>query len=70
MPQILLERYSYSNYEETDNDDDDSDNVYRATVLFKEQDLTLGECLLHWREIIFNFGKLTNFACFIIKIVS
>ena len=31
-----------------------------ATIYFQKQDLTRGECLLHWREVIFKLEKLDN----------
>ena len=31
-----------------------------ATIYFQKQDLTAGECLLHWREIMFKLEKLDN----------
>ena len=29
-----------------------------ATIYFQKQDLTPGECLLHWREVMFKSEKL------------
>ena len=31
-----------------------------ATSYFQKQDVTLGECLLHWREVLFKLEKLDN----------
>ena len=31
---------------------------HAATIYFQKQDLTPGECLLHWREIMFKLEKL------------
>ena len=31
-----------------------------ATIYFQKQDLTLGECLLHFREDMFKLEKLDN----------
>ena len=31
-----------------------------ATIYFQKQDLTPGECLLHWREVMFKLNKLDN----------
>ena len=31
-----------------------------ATIYFQKQDLTPGECLLHWREVMFKLEKLDN----------
>ena len=31
-----------------------------ATIYFQKQDLTSGECLLHWREVIFELEKPDN----------
>ena len=31
-----------------------------ATIYFRRQDLILGECLLHWREVMFKLDKLDN----------
>ena len=33
---------------------------HAATIYFQKQDLTLGECLLHWREVMFKLEKLDN----------
>ena len=33
---------------------------HAATIHFQKQDLTLGECLLHWREVMFKLEKLDN----------
>ena len=33
---------------------------YEATIYFQKQDLTPGECLLHWREVMFKLEKLDN----------
>ena len=33
---------------------------HAATICFQKQDLTQGECLLHWSEIMFKFEKLDN----------
>ena len=33
---------------------------HAAIIYFQKQDLTLGECLLHWREIMFKLEKLDN----------
>ena len=33
---------------------------HAATIYFEKQDLTPGECLLHWREVMFNLEKLDN----------
>ena len=33
---------------------------YAATIYFQKQDLTPGECLLHWREVMFKLEKLDN----------
>ena len=34
--------------------------LHAATIYFQKQDLTLGECLLHWREVMFKLEKLEN----------
>ena len=31
-----------------------------ATICFQKQDLTPGDCLLHWREVTFKLEKLDN----------
>ena len=31
-----------------------------ATIYFQKQDLTLGECLLHRKEVMFKLEKLNN----------
>ena len=31
-----------------------------AAIYFQKQDLTPGECLLHWREVMFKLEKLDN----------
>ena len=31
-----------------------------ATIYFRKQDFTPGECLLHWREVMFKLEKLDN----------
>ena len=33
---------------------------HAATIYFQNQDLTPGECLLHWREVMFKLEKLDN----------
>ena len=33
---------------------------HAATIYFQKQDLTPGECLLHWREVVFKLEKLEN----------
>ena len=33
---------------------------HAATIYFQKQDLTLEECLLHWREVMFKLEKLEN----------
>ena len=33
---------------------------HTATIYFQKQDLTLGECQLHWREVMFKMEKLDN----------
>ena len=33
---------------------------HAATIYFQKQDLTPGECLLHWREVMFKLEKLDN----------
>ena len=33
---------------------------HAATIYFQRQDLTPGECLLHWREVMFKLEKLEN----------
>ena len=33
---------------------------HKATIYFQKQDLTPGECLLHWREILFRLEKLDD----------
>ena len=33
---------------------------HAATIYFQKQDLTPGECLLHWREVKFKLEKLDN----------
>ena len=33
---------------------------HAATIYFKKQDFTPGECLLHWREVMFKLEKLDN----------
>ena len=33
---------------------------HAATIHFQKQDLTPGECLLHWREVMFKLEKLDN----------
>ena len=33
---------------------------HAATIYFQKQDLALGECLLHWREVMFKLEKLDN----------
>ena len=33
---------------------------HAATIYFQKQDLTLGECLLHWKEVMFKLEKLNN----------
>ena len=35
-----------------------------ATIYFQKQDLTPGECLLHWREVMFKLEKLDNNLAF------
>ena len=36
------------------------------TTYFQKQDLTPGECLLHWREVIFKLEKLDNNLAFVL----
>ena len=31
---------------------------HAAAIYFQKQDLTLGECLLHWREVMLKLEKL------------
>ena len=31
-----------------------------AAIYFRKQDLTPGECLLHWKEVMFKLEKLDN----------
>ena len=31
-----------------------------GTIYFQKQDLTPGECLLHWRRVMFKLEKLDN----------
>ena len=33
---------------------------HAATIYFQKQDLTLGECLCHWRKVMFKLEKLNN----------
>ena len=33
---------------------------HASTIYFQKQDLTPGECLLHWREVMFKLEKLEN----------
>ena len=33
---------------------------HAATIYFQKQDLTPGECLLHWIEVMFELKKLDN----------
>ena len=33
---------------------------HAATIYFQKQDLTPGECLHHWREVMFKLEKLYN----------
>ena len=33
---------------------------HAATIYFQKQDLTPGECLLHWRKVMFKLKKLDN----------
>jgi len=33
---------------------------HAATIYFQKQDLTLEECLLHWKEVMFKLEKLNN----------
>ena len=33
---------------------------HAATIYFRKQDLTPGECLLHWREVVCKLEKLDN----------
>ena len=33
---------------------------HAATIYFQKQDLAPGECLLHWREVMFILEKLDN----------
>ena len=33
---------------------------HAATIYFQKQDLTPGECLLHWREVMIKLEKLDN----------
>ena len=33
---------------------------HAVTIYFQKQDLTPGECLLHWREVMFKLEKLDN----------
>ena len=33
---------------------------HAATIYFQKQDLTPGECLLHWIEVMFKLQKLDN----------
>ena len=33
---------------------------HAATIYFQKQDLTPGECLLHWRKVMFKLEKLEN----------
>ena len=33
---------------------------HAATIYFQKQDRTLGECLLHWRKVMFKLEKLDN----------
>ena len=33
---------------------------HAATICFQKQDLTPGECLLHWREVMFKLEELDN----------
>ena len=37
---------------------------HAATIYFQKQDLTLGERLLHWREVMFKLEKLDNNLAF------
>ena len=37
---------------------------HAATIYFQKQDLTPGECLLHWREVMFKLEKLDNNLAF------
>ena len=33
---------------------------HAATIYFQKQDLTPGECLLHWRKVMLELEKLDN----------
>ena len=33
---------------------------HAATIYLQKQDLTPGECLLHWREVMFKLEKIIN----------
>ena len=33
---------------------------HASTIYFQKQDLTPGECLLHWRKVMFKLEKLDN----------
>ena len=35
--------------------------LHTATIYFQKQDITPGEYLLHWREVMFNLEKLDNY---------
>ena len=37
---------------------------YAATIYFQKQDLIPGECLLHWRKVMFKLKKLDNNLAF------
>ena len=38
--------------------------LHAAAIYFQKQDLTPGECLFHWREVMFKLEKLdNNLAC-------
>ena len=37
---------------------------HAATIYFQKQDLTPGECLLHWREVMFKLEKLDSNLAF------
>ena len=37
---------------------------HAATIYFQKQDLIPGECLLHWRKVMFKLKKLDNNLAF------
>ena len=39
---------------------------HAATIYFQKQNLTPGECLLHWREVMFKLEKLNNNLAFVL----